>query len=233
MFVTFFCLTSTGVLIWVDDAADSSFSFWERFLLASARAVLSNAGAPSTFVGFGAITPVAGFGAFSPDAICGAAPAEVGFCKDGLLLFGWHAAYGCEVDLGCACTGTGTTTFEPVPSGDVDGILLGGDTYDGTVCFCCCRWGTLAWCRDCDDVDDDDIPLACLAERCFEELDELVVRLELDCDVDNWSWTNIMWSPSLMARVSGDLPARKSFTWKGKTTTLATFEHGPMDSLQG
>ena len=88
MFVTFFCLTSVGVLIWVEDAADSSFSFWERFLLASASAVLSNTDAPSTFVDFGAITPDAGFGAFSPDAICGAAPAAAGICKDGLLLFG-------------------------------------------------------------------------------------------------------------------------------------------------
>ena len=31
---------------------------------------------------------------------------------------------------------------------------------------------------------------------------------------DNCSWRNIIWFPSLIARVSGDFPLRKSFTWK-------------------
>ena len=159
--------------------------------------------------GFGATNSAAGFGAFSPATVCGAAPgAGTGLFNDGvvLLLFGGHAAYGCEVVLGCACTGTGTTTFELVPSDDDDDgdiLLLLCDTCgtkddddDGTVC--CCRCGVVAGrlnCDDDDDTEDDDddtLLLACLPDRCFEELDELVVRLELDCDVDNWSWTNIM-----------------------------------------
>lgn len=55
-----------------------------------------------------------------------------------------------------------------------------------------------------DDDDDDDLEAVVLEDelRC----------LELGADVESCSCTNIMWSPSLIARVSGALPDKKSFT---------------------
>ena len=57
-------------------------------------------------------------------------------------------------------------------------------------------------------VDDDAVVAAAAAA------DVLDLLLAEELTVDNWSWMSIMWSPSLMVRLRGALPERKSFTCK-------------------
>lgn len=45
------------------------------------------------------------------------------------------------------------------------------------------------------------------------EASDWLGALETDGWDASWSWTNIMWSPTRRARVSGDRPDRKSLTW--------------------
>lgn len=180
---TFFCFTSTGVLIWDDDAADSSFSFLERFLLASARVVLSSTGTLSIAGALVLGAPV------SADALGAQVNAGV------LASLGGTAGIACVAcGAGCAWTGTGITT------GGLGADATGGVTNDDTVSGCRCAAAGRT----------------CFTDRCFE----VVVRFELDWEVDSCSWTNIMWSPSRMAKVNGDFPARKSFTCKTNKTVV-------------
>ena len=71
------------------------------------------------------------------------------------------------------------------------------------------------------DVDEDADDGRWLVGFCVEEevlLDAIL--FEFGGVVDNCSWTNIMWSPSLIANVKGALPARKSFTWNNNKNPI-------------
>ena len=63
-----------------------------------------------------------------------------------------------------------------------------------------------------------------MVDFCLLELPELDPELDAELlawlTVESWSCISIMWSPSLMVRLSGAAPDRKSFTWNKKQPLL-------------
>ena len=64
-----------------------------------------------------------------------------------------------------------------------------------------------------------------MVDFCLLELPELDPELDAALawlTVESWSCMSIMWSPSLMVRLRGAAPDRKSFTWNKKQSLSRT-----------
>lgn len=185
-----------------DDASDNSFNFLDKFLLASARALLSKTGRES-------IPTVCGTGEGDDDddgvdAVCGvclnaSSDAPVGVDDDGKASGVADAVVGDDGKFDVDVAGMGVVVDNEGNEVNVSWVLVAVLEQSLTPVF---NVPVLSPVVARDVVLD----LATLL------VDVLVLDPFLGGVVESWSCTNIMWSPSLIANVSGDLPPRKSLT---------------------